>query len=97
MGLVWQHPAFDDLEFLPSVAVVGSMMSTSGGRVVANVTANVPGPTQGRSTLASILTIQLPPNALNNTILTCVGANVSSKSNSTVLLTGELLGILYII
>ena len=96
-SLLWRSEAFEDLQFVASLADVGSMMSTSDGRAVANVTVNEEGPTPGLSTLASILKIQPPLNVLNDTNLTCVGSDgaMTRSGVSTALLIGEWLGIFY--
>ena len=97
LSLLWQSEALEDLLFVASLADVGSMMSTSDGRAVANVTVNEEGPTLGLSILASILKIQPPLSVLNDTNLTCVGSDfaMSRSGVSTALLIGEWLGIFY--
>ena len=71
----WNHVAFEEIEFVGSITVVGNTSTTSDGQVVANLTRRTLN-VDGRYLLSSTLIIHPPLNSLklNNTNITCKGS-----------------------
>ena len=92
--IAWVHNAFGRLAFIAGNEEEGRMMTSSDGRVVANLTMN-----EGMTLrmVASTLTIQPPLNDLNGTnlngtTLTCEGVNDQAETiddTATIMLAGK--------
>jgi len=95
VSITWRHTAFGTLEFIATAEEEGSMIISSDGRVVANLTMSEG--TGLHRMVASTLTIQPPLDDLNGTnlngtTLTCEGFESLSSTRSgtaTVMLAGE--------
>ena len=97
LGITWRYTAFDSLGFVATDEEEGSMMTSSDGRVVANLTMNEG--TASHCMVASTLTIKPPLDDLNGTNLngttltcSCEGVEApggTSSGTATIMLAGE--------
>ena len=74
----WSHTAFEEIEFIGAVTVVGSTNTSSNGQVVANVT-RITFSSAGLYLLSSTLIIHPPLKSLdlNDTIIVCQGGDTN--------------------
>ena len=102
MTITWRHNAFGLLVFIVNAEDVGSMMNSSDGRVIANLTMKEE--TGAFHMVASTLTIQPPLNDLNGTnlngtTLTCEGLDSSAtirRGVTTIMLAGECMAEIFV-